>query len=165
MMQIYNKILQEKFAKNIETEILHLPFYLNHSLVSDFAQMKTPSPFLVSAKHPTDSVDMAQEIARYVYGSFMTKIALKQYDVKSSSLVMFLNGIGQQPLNISTYKYSMIYFVNSTNSSVYVNGSKVMSEISGSDVIFVENKETTVSIDNTEMQCVIIANMEDLDGK
>jgi hypothetical protein len=164
MIQVYNKILQEKFAKNIEMEILHLPFYFNHLLSPDFAQMKMPSPFLISAKHPTDSTDMAQEIARYVYGTFMSKIALKEYDVKGSSLSIFLDSINQQTLNTTTHKYSMIYFVNSTNSSVYANGYKILSEVSGSDVVFVENNDTVISIENTETQCVIIANMEDLNG-
>lgn len=162
-MHIYNNILEDKFAKNIESEVLHLPFYLNHHSLKTFNEMQVSSPFLISAKHPTDTVDMAQEISGYVINHFMNKIILKNYKVQNASLCLFLDGIGQQVINQSIYKYSMIYFVNSTQASVYINGKKIISGISESDTIFVNNNDSIVSLDTSGIQCIIVANMEDLD--
>lgn len=161
---IYNKILESKYAENIESEILHVPFYLNHQMKKSFSELRNPSPFLRSAKHPGDSVDIGKEISAYVTKHFMEKIILKDMLVHDAYIIILEKQQLNQELGDKRYPLTMAYFVNETPSSLYADNNVVAREISSSDTILFNPNEVKVSLDVRGTQAVIVAHMEEING-
>lgn len=162
--QLYNKIFETRYAENIESEILHIPFYLNHKMKKGFAEIINPSPLLRSAKHPSDSVDIGREISAYVAKHFMEKILLKDMLVHDAYIIILEKQQLNQELGNKNYPLTMAYFVNKTSSSLYTNDNVILTEINSSDTVIFDPNKVKVSVDVKEMQAVVIAHMEEIHG-
>lgn len=160
----YKNIFESRYAENIESEILHIPFYINHNMSGSFSKLNNPSPFLRSAKHPGDSVDIGKEISAYVSNHFINKIMLKDLKVHDAYVAIMMEGDNLQMLGNKIFPLSMIYFVNSTSSSLYVNFKEITSGINSSDTIIFDANKSDVRIGVRSTQAIIIAQMEEVNG-
>lgn len=152
-------MFEDKVALNIESELTHIPFYLNHKMTKSMSTIYSHSPLLVGGKHVSDTLDAGQEIGKYITDVFMSRNTVRDYSIKDISIRMYFDNNEYQKIKVDESASSLIYFVNKSNSSIYYNYTKLIEEINHSTAVFMDQSQD-ISILVSGMQCVIVVSLE-----